>query len=157
MSKDLAAKINDAFGRDLHYLPYDISKVDVSYGTPPNVVKGLEYVFARHFNPQTQMVMSLTGKGVFVGNNNMSGVIEFAVLGESVSSGMVQLSELAGIPFPIFITDRTTGGTSFVIGTACRQVATPDWRRELLPNLNIYTFSTPRLIMSNGVRLPETS
>ena len=155
MSKDLVNKINNALGGGLDYMPYDISKVTVAIGAPVNVVKGLDYVVAAHFNNQTSMVMSLTSKGVFIGNKNMSGFIEFGILGESISGGMIQLTELTGIPFPIFITDVTTGGTSFVIGSACRQVATPEWRRELSPNTNIYTFSTPRLVISNGVRLPN--
>ena len=157
MSKDLVDKINNRLGGGLDYMPYDISKVNVSIGTPPNAVTGLDYVVAAHFNTQNTMVMSLTGKGIFLGNNNMSGFIEFGLLGESVSGGLIQLTEVTGIPFPIFVTDRTTGGTSFVDGTACRQVATPEWRRELSPSTNIFTFSTPRLVISNGVRLPNGS
>lgn len=153
--KELIKSINKVVGGNVNYLPYDISQIVITYGVPPIPIRGLEYVWAKHNNPQKKLVMSLNGKGVFVSNNNTSGIIEIALLGESVSCAGIQAMGLTGIPFPIAISDMTTGATSSVLASACQLVETPEWRREKMPSLNIFTFATPKLIISNGLRLPE--
>jgi hypothetical protein len=153
MSKQLINDINGLVPGRVDYLSYDITMVVISVGAPVIAVEGWNYVWARHNQPQTRLVMSLGGNGVFVGNRNQSGMIEIGIMGETASSAGIQALEMTGIPLPIHIADGTTGGTGFVLGTACRQVGTPEWRREKIPGMNIFTFATDRLIVSPGLRL----
>jgi hypothetical protein len=97
--------------------------------------------------------MGLGGNGVFVGNQNKSGIIEIAVLSGTITVGGLQVMELTGIPFPIIATDKATGGTSGFVASACRRVSTPEWRRAKFPNFEIFTYATPSLIISEGIRL----
>ncbi len=155
MSNDIINALHRFFGDNVNYLPYSMANVAAFAGNPYEPIVGLQYIWARHDEPQTTLVMSLNSKGAFLANNNKSGTIEIAVLGESFSAGKLQIADFTGIPFPIFVTDTTTGGTSYVLGSACRRVDTPTWRRNLAPSLNIYTFATERLFISDGVRLQE--
>ena len=154
MTANLLRKINDLVG-DVNYIPYNITDTVVLLGTPQVPITGMEYVFARHDAPQTIMVKSLNGKSVFVDNNNKTGTIEFGLLAGTLANGQIEILNLTGIPFPINIVDTKTGGTSRVLGTACKLVATPEWRREALPGINIYTFQCTRLSISHGIRLSE--
>jgi hypothetical protein len=101
------------------------------------------------------MIMSLTGKGVFCGNLNNSGIIEVGVMADSADAGAIQAFALLGVPMPFFATDIKTAGTSFVAASDCKLIQTPEWRRSLVPGVSIFTFSTPLLIIKHGVRLAE--
>jgi hypothetical protein len=149
---DLIKKINDLVG-NVDYLPYNMSEVQVMFGAPPIPIKGLAYVLADHLQQQTRLIMGLSGTGVFVSNRNKSGIIEFGLLDGVMSNAAIQVLNLTGIPFPIAITDNTTGGTSTVLGAKCRLIKTPAWRRDRLPRVNIFTFYTDFLAISHGVRL----
>jgi len=61
--------------------------------------------------------------------------------------------DFTGIPFPIAVTDLDSAGTSTVIASACRLIGTPEWRRSRLPGIKIYTFGTPMLKISDGLRM----
>lgn len=149
------AKLLGAFtGEKVDYVPYDIENTKIYYGVPPFKIGGFDYVFARRNNPETGMIMGLTGTGVFVDNINKSGIIEIGLQNGSLSGGAMQIANLTGIPFPITITDTSSKGTSTVLGTACRLTKTPEWRRALFPSLTIYTLETPNLLISQGVRIP---
>jgi len=150
---DLIAQVKALLSNEVDYIPHDIRDVLVLYGLPPVPVYGLEYVFARHNEPQTRLVMSLTGKGVFVPNQNKSGVIEFAVLNGTVTGAGIQIVEMLGMPFPMVITDKSSGGLSTVVALSARLIGTPEWRREALPGLDIYTFACDDLFISTGLRL----
>jgi hypothetical protein len=149
--------INSASGAEIPYQPYDFSNVSVLVGTPPLKITGLQYILSRHNAPQTTLVMSLTGGGVFLGNHNMSGIIELGILSGTVSGAAIQMINLAGIPFPVAITDDASGGTSTVLASGCRRVGTPEWRRSAVTGIDIYTFETPRLLLSDGLLLIETA
>lgn len=136
-------------------MPYSIAKIDIFYGAPPVPVVGLHYIFARHNVPQTRLIMSLNSSGVFAGNNNKSGIIEMGIMNGSLTCAGFQLMDTTGIPFPIIAVDRTSGGSSQVVASACRRVNTPEWRRAALPGIDIYTFETPRLYMFDGLRIVE--
>lgn len=138
----------------INYTPYDFSKVTISVGVPPMPIIGLDYVSARFINPRKKRFQCLTGRGVFASNTNTAGVIEFGILGGSLSQGVVEIIELTGIPYPIIINDSTTGGTSSVVASACQQVSTPEWKRGAVPGLTIYTFETTRMFINHGLRLP---
>jgi hypothetical protein len=140
----------------LAYLPYSINDVAVAFGAPPAPIVSLDYVFARHNAPQNKMFSSLTGSGVFVVNANQSGIVEFGIMNGSISAGVIEVAQTLGIPFPITITDLSSGGTSSVLATACREVETPEWRREAFPGVRVYTFETPRLLIFHGIRLPQS-
>lgn len=149
------AKLLGAFtGGKIDYLPHDIGNVKIMYGLPPVKLGGFDYVMAYRTNREASLVMSLTTSGVFVNNRNKAGIIEFGLLEGSLSGGAVQIANMTGIPFPVAITDTSSMGTSTVLGSACRAIRTPEWRRALFPSLTIYTLHTPRLLISQGVRLP---
>lgn len=157
MSATAIAKLLGKFDQlqQIDFLPYSINDIDIKYGVPPVPVIGLHRVSARYQNNQKKLFKSLTGGGVFASNANQSGFIEFEILNGSPTCGGVQLMSLTGIPFPITVVDLNSGGTSTVISSACQQTVTPEWRKEATPGTIIYTFETPRLLISQGVRLPD--
>jgi hypothetical protein len=152
MSVALIKAVNEALGGDVDYLPYNINDTTVTVGTPPVPMSGLSYVLAAYRTTQNRLIMSLTGSGIFCGNRNNSGVIEIGLMADCASVGAISAMALTGIPLPIFSTDSKTTGTSFVAAGACKPIKTPDWRRDLAPGVTIFTFHTPRLIISHGVR-----
>ncbi len=142
-------------GDRISYAPYDISKIQIMYGAPPVALPGFDYVRAWRANPPRRNVMSLTGKGVFVHNLNMSGFVEIGFQDSSISCVAIDAASLLGIPVPIVITDRTTSGLSTVVGTGCELIETPAWTKAKKPELTIYRFAATRLIISHGVRDTE--
>lgn len=154
MSMNLIKEINSLVG-EVNYSPYNLNDTTVMLGLPQVPMVGLQYCWARFTAPRNRRVQCMTGKGVFVSNLNTSGVMEIALLSGTVSNGHIQAMQLTGIPYPIVMIDGKSGGTSSAIGTACQLVATPEWRRAAFPGLNVYTFETPRLVISQGIRLQE--
>lgn len=138
----------------IDYTPYSFTDVKVLLGAPPMPVVGLDFVSARSVNPPRKRFQGLTGKAVFVSNNNQAGIIEFGTLSGSLSQGYIEIMQLTGIPYPIIIGD--VSGTGGVIATACQLVETPEWRRALRPELTLYTFETARMFVQHGIRLPLT-
>lgn len=141
-------------GGRVDYMPHNIKDTTVMYGIPPFLVGGLDYVFARYTNAQNKLVMSLNAKGVFVRNRNKSGIIEFGILNGTATGAGIQLAEMPGIPFPIIVSDSSTGGTGTCVALKCKRVGTPEWRRGASPGLDIYTFESSTLLISTGTRLP---
>lgn len=156
MSSAIAKLLGAFSGAKIDYVPYSMEDVVIMYGIPPFKVGSLDYVFAQRANPEARMVMGLNAKGVFVNNRNKSGIIEFGLQNGSLSGGAIQVANLTGIPFPVAVTDKSSKGTSTVLGSACRMIQTPGWRRALFPDLTIYTLHTPRLLISQGVRIPAS-
>lgn len=151
----LIKAISEYFGGDADYLAYNIQDTKVVVGLPPIPIVGLDYIGARYIAPQVQRFPCLTGGGAFVSAKGRAGVIEIGLLSASASVGAIQLLELTGVAFPIYSTDVASGGTSFIFADACRSVATPEWRRSKTTGVTTYTFSTNRLIISQGMRLTE--
>lgn len=152
-AQDLLASIVDfGEGNKVNYVPHNFQTTQVLYGLPPLPVHGLQYVFAQHNFPQAKLHMSLNTKGVFVNNLNQSGIFEFAILASSLSSSGIAAMQLAPIAWPLSMIDTATNGLSTWIATAVRQVGTPQDRKGAFPGLEIYTFATPRLIISRGTR-----
>jgi len=139
---------------EIAYLPHSISDIKIIYGVPPVPIIGLNYIWAKHNVPQVKLFKCLTSSGVFGSNLNTSGIIEIGILDGSLSCGGIQIMGLTGIPFPIIVTDLNSGGTSTVVATACRQAGTPEWRKEAFVGVQIFTFETPRLLISQGIKLP---
>ncbi len=156
MSSAIAKLLGAFTGGKVDYVPYSMDDVVIMYGVPPFKVGGIDYVFAQRTNDEVRMVMGLNGKGVFIENKNKSGIIEFGLQNGSLSGGAIQVANMTGIPFPVAITDKSSKGTSTVLGSACRLIQTPGWRRDLFPGLTIYTLHTPRLLISQGVRIPAS-
>jgi hypothetical protein len=148
----LINKINNLLGDRPHYVAYDMSEVQVMVGLPPLVLKGIQYVTAVHRAPQNKLVMGLGGSGTHVGNFNQSGIIEIGMMATTAHTASIDVLDLTGIPFPITIIDKTTTATAAVYGAKCRRVGTPEWRRTLAPELEIYTFNSDRLAMTGGIR-----
>ena len=153
--KDLVAGINNISKDRINFVAYDLRDTLILFGVPPSPIKGVDYVFAQHLNPQNVLIMGLTAKGVFASNLNTSGIIELGLMRGSPAAALIEVTLLSGIPVPISIIDEATSGTSTVLASACRRTDTPQWRRGAVPDLEVYTFSTPRLIMTGGLRNTE--
>jgi hypothetical protein len=138
----------------LAYAPHSMAKVQLYYGAPPSLLSGIEYVFASFDNAQTVLKMGLDGGGRYIPNRNQSGTIEFAIIDGTLSNGIVQLALETGIPYPIYVIDTQSEGTSFLHAETCTRVSTPEWRKERAIGMQLYTFQTKKLIMSAGVKSP---
>lgn len=136
-------------------MSYSVRDSQVFIGAPPSPLFGMSYVYSKHNQSQTITFQSLTGGGAYVPNKNHSGIIELGIINGSPSNAYIQLLELAGIPYPIKVTDLKSGDTSFAGAFACRRVGTPEWRRGRMPTLSVYTFYTHELLLSDGLRIFE--
>ena len=141
-------------GPQIQYTKWNFNDTKIVVGAPPMPLDGLDFIIARHKAPQTKMFSCLTSKGVFASNSNQAGIIEIGVAQWAITNGAFQLADLTGIPFPVVTEDISSGGTSSVIASACRQTERPDWRRAAIPEVYTYTFETPRMIVSHGIHLP---
>ena len=155
MSLTLIKAVNLFRKDEPNYTPYDFSKIEVIVGTPPIILRGIEYLSARHQASQDRLVMGLGGSGTFVSNYNQSGEIEFGIMASTAHTAALEILQMTGVPLPITVIDRTTNGTGLVTATACRRVGTPQWIRRLAPELEIFTYHTPRLLMIGGVRAED--
>lgn len=134
------------------YVPHDFRDVQVMVGVPPVPIHGLEYVFTQHINPQNTFHSSLGGGGVR--NRNTTGIIEFAVLQNSLASAKLTALELTQIAWPVFVVDRavTPYGLNTWFGDKCKRVGTPQDRKGRFPDLEIYTFQAARLTIARASR-----
>lgn len=137
--------------------PYNFNDTKVLLGVPPVPLIGLDFISAKNTNRKAKRFQCLTGSATFCHNNNLAGVIELGMLSGSLSQGHIQINDFVGIAFPILIQDKSSGGTSTVLGTGCSLIETPEWRRAAAPGLTIWTFEADRLLISHGVHLPEVS
>jgi hypothetical protein len=142
---------------DIVLTPYDFNDTKVLLGVPPTPLIGLDYISVRHTNRKAKRFQCLTGSATFCSNVCTAGVIELGMLSGSLSQGHIQINDFTGIPFPILILDKSSGGTSTVAGTGCQLIETPEWRRDAVPGLTIWTFEADRLLVSHGIHLPEVS
>jgi hypothetical protein len=145
-------------GRDLQikvdYNPYSLERIEIYYGLPPIAIKGFSSVMARWNQPQTKLITDLAGRGKFIANKNQSGQIQIGMLQGVLGCGILQALHLSGIAFPLVVIDLNSKGSSFAVGTACRATESPDWAKTRKPGIAIYTFETPRLIISDGIIPP---
>lgn len=156
MSSAKLAKILDALSSspEVQYTRWNFNDTKIALGAPPFPLDGLDSIVVRHAAPQAKLFQCLTGGGVFASNANQSGTITIGVAQWAIANGAFQIANLTGIPFPVIIEDISSGGTGTVIATACRQTENPDWVRRALPEVYMYTFSTPRLLISHGIHMP---
>lgn len=141
-------------GEEIDYQHYCLNDTHVKLGIPPIDARGVDFVAARYLAAQNTLFQCLTGKGVFASNENTSGVIELGVLNGSVTQGHIDIMQLTGIPFPINLADTSSGGTSVVTATGCRMLEIPEWRRDAFPGVVVYTFTSSRMYINHGLRLP---
>ena len=142
----------------VHYVPYNFKDdIRITVGTPPVPIVGRESISAGFLNTPTKLIKGLNASGVFVANRNLSGFIELVLMDGSISGGAIQAMEILGIPFPITAVDKQSGGTSRILGTKCRRVNTPTWRRAGRPGRLVYTFHTTRMLLFNGIRLAQSA
>jgi hypothetical protein len=134
------------------YVPYSMDNIKIGYGLPPNFIAGFQYVFARHLTAQEKLHMCLTGNGIFTKNLNNSGIIEFAVLQDTLSTATIALLHMTGVAWPMFFTDISTLGTTSVFADKVRRIGTPEKRKAKYPGFDIFTFGAPRLKISEGTR-----
>lgn len=139
---------------EMSLLSYSFTDTKILLGAPPFPLVGLQYVSARHINPQVKRFQCLSGRGAFAHNVNQAGVVEIGMLRGSPAQGQIEIAQVTGIPYPIVVQDLASGGTAQVLATACQLVKTPDWKREAVPGVNVYTFETTRLFIAHGIQLP---
>ena len=154
ISKLLSSVVADG---DINYQPYDLRDTKIFYGLPPIPIRGLSYISAQFLAPRTKLVTSLTGGGVHLDNVNISGTIEMGLMSGSVSGGAIQVMAFIKQPFPFFIEDSSSGGTSTVVAPGCRLSETPEWKRAAKPGIDIYTFTAPMMAIVHGMRLVSDS
>jgi hypothetical protein len=138
---------------NINYEAYNFADTQAFYGIPPIPLRGLKRITADYTAPRARLFNCLTGSGVHVDNINTSGVIELEFMAGSVSGAAIQVMAETKQPLPIFIIDTKSGGTSTLIAPECRLIATPPWKREASPGVDIYTFSSVRMTKLIGVRL----
>jgi hypothetical protein len=135
----------------IYYKDHDFGKISVKYGLPPVSLVGLDYVLAYHTNSKNRLVMSLTGGGAFVTNQNLSGIIEIGILQQSVSVAAIQALALLGASFPFIISD-SNAALSSVVGTAAQLIQTPRYSQEASAGVTQFQFAVDRLAISHGMK-----
>lgn len=138
-----------------YFRPYDPRNVLINAGAPPVKLDGWNYVFAQHNKAQRKRFSSLGGGGCWARNSNTSGTVEIGFLQGHVSIGALEVLDTMDISIPFVVVDTGTGGTSGFVASNCRRVETPQWRREKLAGITIFTFETKTLDISWGLQLPE--
>lgn len=138
----------------IYYRPYSPKDIVISVGIPPEKLGAWDFIWARYNKPQVKLFKSLGGRGTFAKNTDKSGIIEIGVMQSSIDCGMMDIMELMGIAIPISIVDIGTGGTSGVLATSCRRVETPEWRRDAMPGITLFTYEASFMSISWGVQLP---
>lgn len=154
MSTNLIRELNKLVGK-VNYSAYNLNDNKILIGNPQVPISGLQYVWAKYKRPRRRLVNSMNTKGVFVSNLSLAGIVEVGILAGTASNAQIQALQLTGIPYPISAFDTKSKGTSFFLATSCQLVMTPEWRRARFPGITVYTFETPRLIVSHGLRGKE--
>lgn len=139
---------------EIAYYPWNINDTKILYGDPLTHLRDIEYVICKYNFTQVKLFHSLASGGVFVNNRNQSGTIEVGIANWSISVGRIEMASLTGIPYQLHITDLISVGTSNVVATKCKQTDTPEWKREAAPGIKIYTFETPKLVITQGIHSP---
>lgn len=137
---------------EVYYQPYSISDVLLTAGVPPTPLHGIEAIRAIRTVPKTRLQMCLTGSGTFVNNRNLSGQIDITTMKGGKADAVLQLLDMAGIAFPIYCVDRGTDGSAFILGSSCREINTPEWRKSRTNGLTVHTFRVSKLVISGGIR-----
>ena len=70
------------------------------------------------------------------------------------SIAQIELFSASGIPFPIVISDISSGGTASVLGAGCRFVDKGEFARENEAPLVEFRLEVDRMGMFHGLRLP---
>lgn len=138
----------------IYYRPYSPRDIVISVGIPPEKLDAWDFVWARYNKPQVKRFGNLGGRGVFVPNIDKSGILEIGVMQSSVDCGVMDIMELMGIAIPITVVDVGTAGTSGVIATSCRRVETPEWRRDAMLGIVLFTYEASFMSISWGIQLP---
>lgn len=150
----LISTIADLVGDQPDYVAHNIKNTSIFYGVPPVQIKSWQYFSAKYNHRQNGRIMCLSGKGVFLPNRNMSGIIEIGILSATAECASIELLDLSGVAYPLYATDTKAIG-SFALGTGCKKISVPEWKRSLLPDLAIYRFEVDRLWISTGVRMSD--
>jgi hypothetical protein len=144
--KSIAGKVGQ-----IHYVDHNFGNIKVFWGIPPVQLTGLSYVLAYHTAPKNKLIKSLNSSGVFVSNQNTSGIVELGILSTSVSCAAIQIIDLTGLAAPFALTD-SDAILSTAAGAAAKLTVTPEWRRSKNPNVTVYTFEVDKLIISHGMK-----
>jgi hypothetical protein len=139
---------------DVNQLAYCFTDTAVILGVPPVPLGGLDSVRCRFIAPRAKRFPSLGGGACFLSNRNTSGEINLRFMQGAFSVANVELQNASGIPIPIIISDKSSGGTASVIGTACRVIDVGEFVREGEAPLIEFKIEADRMVMFHGLRLP---
>ena len=132
---------------------YDSKDLLLLFGAPSVQLSGLHRLRIRRLHPRAKFYSGLGGGGAFLSNRNTSGELELTFHGSAWSLAHIEIFDAIGAPQPIMISDLGTGGTSTVIGSACRVVDIGDWQRgKEIPPVTVI-MKTERLYYFHGARL----
>jgi len=160
MSQAVLQNIAKAFGfmsqeqgNDMRFKPFDTDKIVSLFGVPPVQLAGLDSITAKRSHPKAKFISNLGGGGTFLSNKNRHGEIRLTFIGSSWSLGHIEIFDFTKNPLPLLVTDLLTGGTSTVVGDACRVIDKGEWTRaNQIPMVTI-TMGAKRLWFFHGVRL----
>ena len=151
----LIANLANLLSGEPNYRAYNINNTKISYGAPPHRLFGVNRFEAWHAYDHSKHFPTLGGgSGTFVTNRNLAGIIEIEIMSTTASCMTIELIEDSGVAAPIAAADLSSGGTSFCLGSACRKIKTPKWRRSAKNGFVVYTFEVARLLYKTGTMLP---
>lgn len=153
----MAAALDFMPSGELNFRPYDMEKIIMLIGLiPPVQMRGVDSVTAKRLHPQHVFKPNLGGGGIFLSNKNITGEIRFRILASSWSIAYTEIHDMLGAPVSVLITDLHTGGTSTVIGQACKMVDKGEWTRGAEAPMVEITLQADKLWFFHGVRLLDS-
>lgn len=134
------------------YQPYSMEDCKFFAGIPPLTYPGVHMIRAYRTQSKARQFNCFTGSSAFASNRNLNGFVELTLANGSPMHSYMQLLDMAGVTFPIRCDDAGTGGSAFIMSTACRVVNTPEWAKSARSDFVVYTMSCRRLAIVGGVR-----
>lgn len=138
---------------DLNFKPYDYEDLVILFGTPPIQLGGLDSITAKRLHSPSVFKPNFGGGGLFLSNRNISGEVRLRFIGASWSLGHIEIFDALGAPVPFLVTDIGSGGTSTVVGAACKVVDKGEWTRGAEAPMVEITLQADKLWFFHGVRL----
>jgi hypothetical protein len=137
----------------LNFKPFDFEDLVIFYGTPPIQLRGLDSIEAKRHHPQAKFFPKFGGGGRFLSNQNISGEVKLRFIAASWSLGYLEIFDFFGADNSLLVTDIGSGGTSTIVGSACKMTDKGTWSRADGTPIVEITLEADRLWFFHGVRL----
>ena len=139
---------------DINQVPYCFTDTKVMFGAPPVPLSGLDSVRIRFIAPRVKRFSSLGGNACFLSNRNTSGEIILRFGQGAFSIAQMELMNALHMSIPLVVFDKSSGGTSIIIGNACRVVDVGEFIREGEAPFVEFKLEADQLVLSHGLRVP---